>query len=281
MTCHNRSEKTYRCVKTLCKILNYLKLNYEIVIVLDNCFDNTKVRVVSLNDKINIIDYRGEDLFWAGGMVFGYNKAISGEVFEYLICINDDIELNFENTVRELNIFFNLTNSSSSALVGSFQNQANSTSYGALTKISKVHPLKLQRINPNEDLPIHTFNMNFVILPKTLINKVGFLSESYRHSKADLDFGYRITKANFKILKSTAHLGFCERNPSIGEPCYNETNLKKALLCLNSPTREPIKERWSFLQQHGTFGLRLVHLLMPYLKFIVCFWLNKIMSSYR
>ena len=282
MACHNRSEKTYRCITALCNVFDYLNFHFEIVVVLDNCIDDTKEKLSSINGNIDIIEYSGRDLYWAGGMLYGFENAVVGKSYEYLICVNDDIELDLEQTNKELHrFFFNQVNKRSSAFVGSFKNQFDATSYGALVNVSKFHPLKLRRLDPNEDQTIHTFNMNFVVLPKEIIRKVGFLSKHYRHSKADLDLGYRINEANFKITQSTDYLGVCERNSRIANFCYAKTNLKKALQCLNHPLREPIKERWVFLCDHGTLSLRVVHLLMPYITFIARFWSNKMMSLFR
>lgn len=277
-TCHNRSKRTSAATSAVGNMFERLGVESEICAVLDNCTDGTYEQLQSKKINIKVRRHFGEDLFWAGGMRHGFETLVKNQNFDYLLCINDDIDLNVEKAVTLINQHIESDKTKNHLFIGSFEDHSGSTSYGGLTRVFPTNPLRLRRIGPSENLPVETFNMNFVLIPAKVLSEVGFLDPNFRHSKADLDLGYRIKAAKIGMVASSEYIGRCERNAPIMTACLTKPSVSEALQCLNHSLREPFSERKRFLQKHGFFAIRLVQLYLPYLNFVTRYLLRRCLS---
>lgn len=85
ITCHNRKNKTLKCLKHLSE--QAIKL--DIYLVDDGCTDGTSDAVKKEFPDVIIIQGDGE-LFWNRGMVKAWETASSRYDYDYYIWMNDD-----------------------------------------------------------------------------------------------------------------------------------------------------------------------------------------------
>jgi GT2 family glycosyltransferase len=120
----------------------------------------------------------------------------------------------------------------------------------------------------------HTMNMNAVLVPTFVLDKVGFLSDSYQHSQADIEFGYRIYKSGFKVVSPPGYQGFCELNEQSGSSLEPNIQLKERLLRLGKVKEMPFRQNVAFnLEMYGIKGI--LFLATPYLKVFFLHFFHK------
>ena len=98
-------------------------------------------------------------------------------------------------------------------------------------------------------------NGNFVLIPKNVFNKIGYIDKKYSHALGDIDYGLRAKKAGVNIFISSTIIGNCSSNDarsykSICETLSKEKNLIKRIKKLNAPLILPFKEYYYFNRKH-------------------------------
>ena len=91
VTCHNRCNATINCIQAIDRMFRTLGIAHKNFIVLDNCVDDTKKQLEKISPSSVLLDHSGNDLYWAGGMRYGYEYLTKTENFDYLLCFNDDV----------------------------------------------------------------------------------------------------------------------------------------------------------------------------------------------
>ena len=273
-TCHNRCNLTLRGLDTLKKqeIPNGFYLN--VVLVDDGSVDGTGDAVRKMFPEVNVLNGSG-DLFWAGGMRFGWNEFVKQQDFKYLIVFNDDITL-YNNAISQLLFSASMLEKSGCklfAVVGGFKDPSlNATSYGGVVFDSQWHPLRYHKLNPSNTIQdCDTLNMNFALLSKEALNLTGFLSPEFVHAKADFDFGLRLRTSGGRVVLAPGYVGEC-KNESAVEFNKNDS-LRKQWEKLINVKIEPPRERFIFYKRHGGI-FWLIFFFLPYFKF--CFLFTKI-----
>lgn len=268
-TCHNRADKTYLAIKSLVEASVHINVDLNIYVVLDNCKDNTNSVLDDIQQsesvKITPIPHIGEDLFWAGGMRFGYQKILkNGDQFDYLFVFNDDVIFNNDALINLLNYL--PKERSSSVLVGPFHDEANRASYGGKRKTSRLLPLRL-RVVDIEAKPVFcdTLNMNGALIPAEMLSDIGFLSDKYKHTLADYDFGHKVISGGGKIISIPHRLGFASLN-QMGRPKQSRVQQIKSFN--NSIINGSIRERFYYYTRWGGFR-GFLYFLLPYLKIMM------------
>jgi len=96
-----------------------------------------------------------------------------------------------------------------------------------------------------------TMNGNCVLVPSIATEDVGILSDRYRHSTGDVDFGLRASKAGYRIIQSRLPVGYGVANKTV----YSNRNAKlgfgKMKYVLTSPKGIPFDEWLYFCRTHG------------------------------
>ena len=59
---------------------------------------------------------------------------------------------------------------------------------------------------------VDVFNGNLVLIPRIIRLKVGAISSKFSHGWADMDYGLRVKKAQFKNILAPGNFGICELN---------------------------------------------------------------------
>ena len=190
------------CVKSISAVSD---INHDIFILDDNSPDNTGKIIKNLYPTVNLI-YGNGNLFWSKGTRKAWEYASLQNDYDFYAWLNDDVIL-FK---KAFSIIYNdLNKKPSSILIGVFSKSKSSTeeiTYGGRDE-------NLNLLIPNgEPQKCLWMNGNFVLIPKLIFNKVGFLSKIYTHNYGDVDYGLRAIKMGFDLNISSEIVGTCEEN---------------------------------------------------------------------
>lgn len=201
ITCHNRKEKTIKCLEDLNKQLNKYEFLISVFLVDDGSIDGTTEATMMLFPNINIIKGNG-NLFWNRGMNLAWKEAAKINP-DFYLWLNDDTFL-FENSFEQLlNSSFEKNNQA--IIVGSTISAINNKiTYGGRNKNGKL-------IKPNGELQIcNNFNGNVVLVPKSVFKRNGNLDDVFHHALGDFDYGLRANKIGVESYVVKDFLGVCE-----------------------------------------------------------------------
>lgn len=264
-TFHNRVNKTLKALEDLHAQVLPPNTSISVTVVDDGSSDGTSDEIRKNFPLVEIISGNG-NLFWAGGMCYGWEKSIKYKKhYDYLLLFNDDIQLQ-ENALEDL-INISISLKKCETLIHTvnavfLEKETNLISYSGFMHKSKVFPLLLSKAIPQKKPQrIDTINMNLTLIPKETIKEIGFLSNEFIHSMADIDYGLRVNKAGGENWLSGEALGYCEKN--IPQPISNNRALliKKLL----SPKSIPFNAWKTLHQRHGGF-FWVATMFYPYLK---------------
>ncbi len=96
-----------------------------------------------------------------------------------------------------------------------------------------------------------TLNMNGALISRGAIDQVGFLSDFFLHSGADLEFGLKLRKSGGRVLVAPRYVGRCAMNPASEALPQDAPTLRAALAMLFDPKREPFGQRLNYYRRHG------------------------------
>jgi len=264
-TCHNRSDLTERSLKSL--LAQEIDLDIEIsnYIVDDGSTDNTVALVKGVDENVVIINGDG-NLYWAGGMRFGWEEIKDESNADYFLFYNDDVELT-KNAFGELLHVLTSDGSIGAAVANIASRSSNNPTYGLREILWPYFPIKYKLVAPKADgiSYAQTFNMNAVMIPMEVLRTQGFLSPNYIHSQADYEFGYRLRKSGFKIASPPGVQGYGERNSEINTSRDPRLGLINKFRLFNGLKESPIRQNLDFhIDMYGSRGF--VFFVFPYVK---------------
>ena len=222
LTCHNRKDKTVRCIQSLLSANNaYISkgngtLELTVYLTDDGCTDGTTEAVRELVDdgKLIIVQADG-NAFWAGGMRLAWNAAVnSNKSFGFYLLLNDD-------TILLENVFTQLMNTDEysirnygkqgvyTAFVGEPDNPQNIT-YGAKEYVKSWIKGAVDLLPSGVPQLCNMPNANILLVSKSVVNTIGILDRIYMHGAADWDYGMKARSAGFPVLTTSCVCGICE-----------------------------------------------------------------------
>jgi GT2 family glycosyltransferase len=140
--------------------------------------------------------------------------------------------------------------------------EAGELSYGGRRRLG-MHPGKLAAIPPGDVLkPCDTFEGNIVWIPAAIYDRVGNLAP-FRHAMGDIDYGYRATRAGFRIFIAPGYLGVCSNNSRGGT--WEDAALPRSVRWrkLTGIKGLPPRDWWRFCRAHGRLRAPL-YFVSPY-----------------
>ena len=212
MTVFNRKQTTLNCLSHLFE--NKVSgCSFKVFLVDDGCTDGTGEAVAQYFPEVNVIKGEG-DLFWNRGMYKAWSVA-QNEKADYYFWLNDDTLLNKDAISSLLSIAKDNDNECivSGSLCSPTDN--NRATYGGLIKDKVVKP-------NGEVLSCDTTNGNALLIPQKVFLRIGLNNPFYRHSRGDLDYGFRVRKAGYKVLATGSFVGTCERHDRTFK-CYDKS----------------------------------------------------------
>lgn len=255
LTCHNRQEKTERCLQSLGVALDKFNSNsqnkseslvIELYLTDDACTDDTvKIAqaVVSLYAPLHIIKGNG-NLFWAGGMRAAWSEALKKQdEWDYYLLLNDDVEL-LPNVFDEL--FYAQKYSEEHygelGLVSGMtcdKDDLSKETYGGSVFTNKFLGLK-RRLEPSgEPQSCELTNANILLVPVEVVKKIGILDKRFKHA-GDYDYTYRAYRKGWPLILTARFCGKCEydhRDEKAEKEKILSMTLRERFSYFNHPTR--------------------------------------------
>jgi len=254
-TCHNRRDFTIAALSDLYAQELPEGVSLSHVIVDDGSTDGTAKAVQNRFPDVEIVK-GGGNLYWAGGMRYGWEQSVARKTFDYLFVYNDDVRL-FKTAISVLlgageSILDKESNPC--VIAGSFKSiDGTMTTYGGRRRSSGWHPLKFAYIvEPNGELQeADTLNMNGALISRAALSKVGLLSDYFIHSGADFEYGLKLTKSGGVVYVAPRHIGTCDLNAGMNLPDELSVTLRQRIRLLADLKREPFSQRLKYYRQHG------------------------------
>ena len=238
MTCHNRKEKTLRCLQSLAAAVEAYGGKWQasdqqpsiaahVFLTDDGCTDGTVEALQTsirpmLASRLHVIEGDGT-LYWAGGMRAAWRAAMAREEhWDYYLLLNDD-------TVVSPDAFTSLFAAEDycrkqfgsegivSGMTGDPADPARIT-YGGEVFISRLTCRR--RMLGVSDVPQRCdwTHANILLVPRYVVERQGILYGGYRHGQADLDYGYRARRAGIPVVVTAKVCGICAfDHPDIGD----------------------------------------------------------------
>ena len=206
ITCYNRIEKTKECLKHCFNSLAIVdNFEHDIFLLDDDSPDKTGEIIRNTYPSINVI-YGNGKYFWSGGTRKLWELASTKKNYDYYVWLNDDSIL-FKNAFSV--IYRDLKEKSSSIIVGTFISSNENFSKLTYGGRDKHFTLLKPSGKPTE---CSIINGNFVFVPKEISNQIGLLNKIFTHNYADVDYGLRAIKKNFKVFIASEIVGTCNKN---------------------------------------------------------------------
>jgi len=231
ITCHNRKEKTLKCLNALYACIAPEGLSFEVFLVDDGSTDGTSEAVSDNYPDVNLIKGNGY-LYWNKGMRLAWEFAAETKDYDFYFWLNDDTVLDADAIKNLLENYFEAKEIEDKAaiIVGACRKyeDINEFSYGGRNDNGPVIPNgKLQACK--------YINGNAVLVPKDIYKNIGFLSREYTHTIGDFDYGLRALESGFRCYTTKDYIATCPQNNVI-PVCFNPNiPLLNRLHSLRSP----------------------------------------------
>ncbi len=219
MTCHNRKEKTLRCLTALQEGWEKTGkgLSVSVFLTNDGCTDGTSdaIRAQAFHFPVHILPGSG-DLFWNGGMINSWKAAMVEGGFDGYLWLNDDTYAlpEFWEDLIAADTHSLKTYGKRGIYVGSTKDAATGEfTYGGFNYVSKITLLD-QLLPPDEKSfqPCQAAHGNITYVSQEVVDKMGIFCEKYWHGGTDHDYTYLAHKAGFPILVLPRYSAVCEND---------------------------------------------------------------------
>ena len=270
-TCFNRKDMTLRTLDALQQQSLPSGYSLDICIVDDGSTDGTSNAVHSTFPNVTVLNGSG-NLYWAGGMRFGWDAYVKHQDMDYLLVFNDDINL-YHDVLKTLLSAADEVKESNDApyvITGAFiEPNTKETTYSGLKRSSQWHPLRFKKINPKDVIQdCDTLNMNLTLISRKALNQIGFLSQGFIHSGADYDYGLRLRGIGGRVVLAAGYMGECSLNSIRGTSSELGISYRERWHRLTSIKEQPPRQRALYYKRHAGWMWPLFWLL-PYVRIMV------------
>jgi len=251
---HNRCELTLKSLENLFEQDgNGTLFDLTAIVVDDGSTDGTSAAIANKFPQVRLV--RGDgSLFWCGGMCRAYEESADLKTDFYLL-LNDDTFVYSDAIQRVLEAYKEkyTVKDAGHIIVGSTcAPSTKELTYGGSERVSNWHPFRYNLVEPKDVVqPCDTFNGNFVLIPKLVIEKIGFLDSHYTHRIGDTDYGLTASEAGCKLWVTPGFIGECSKNsPKINWDSA-VLSFSNRVKMLDSVKGMPVRESRRFYKKHG------------------------------
>ena len=232
-------------------------VDLHIYLVDDGSTDGTSESIRQNFPKVKILLGDGA-LYWNGGMRFAFSEAMKSD-YDYYLWLNDDTLLDYDAVKILLETSKNIISELGKDVIVSGTIQDSDTeeiNYGGRLQKSKLQPLKFILLqNKSKPQRCDTFNGNVVLIPKSVVEKIGNISiEFSKQHGGDFDYGLRAKYAGIESWVAPGIIAECPSNTIDGTIFDKSLSLKDRSRQMKSPKGvSPAKEWMIFTKRHGGF----------------------------
>lgn len=268
MTCHNRQEKTIKCLRALLSNEIPEQVSLHIILVDDGSTDGTGKAVSEEFPEVEIISGDGS-LFWARGMHKAFAKALA-DGFDFYLWLNDDTIL-FPNAIFRLLTTRTLLMQAGieSIIVGSTCNDQREFTYGGKISLGRIRRFRYREIiDFNNAVECEVTNGNCLLISNLIASFVGNIDPEYEHGFGDFDYSLRTRALGYKSYVAPGYFGICANNPV--ENSYLDKNLDIRSRWSKAMGRSgiPVKSWKLFTSRHGGI-FWIIYFIWPYFKLLI------------
>jgi GT2 family glycosyltransferase len=252
LTCHNRKAKTLACLAALygCNLPD--SMTFDVYLVDDGSTDGTKEAVAEKFPDVHVLVADGS-LFWAAGSNKAWKAALDADSrYDYYLLLNDDT-LIFPELFDVLKRDLELLNTRDIILVGSTYSslQNRQISYGG-RKLLKPGDPKSELLIPDgrNPQPIDLGNANIMLVSHSVVEKIGVLTDRYKHGFADFEYTLTARKHNIPVMISSMALGTCENDHGKKWLSKGESTLKQRIEFMRSVKGLSYDNYMKFYRKH-------------------------------
>lgn len=201
LTCFNRCEKTRACLTSLYKVV----VSIDVYLVDDGSTDSTSAMVSTEFPQVHLLHGDG-NLFWSRGMYTAWCEALKGD-YDYYLWLNDDIILypDFLDELLECNKL-----GGECCLISGLVSEIGTGKvlYGGTIKDHTRRPADGQIHE------IYRMNGNVVLVPKSVVEKIGIMDPVLHHGGGDNDYGYTAQENGIKVYGTRKYVAEGYSNPT-------------------------------------------------------------------
>jgi GT2 family glycosyltransferase len=271
MACHNRRERTLSCLRALQRQSINKGIIIEVYLLDDGSTDGTSDAVRSEFQDVHLLKGDGS-LFWNRGMRESFSAAIQ-KGFDFYLWLNDDSIL-YDNSLEVMLKTHSLLKSQGNecSIIGSAMQDSTRHQFtygGVKRRKNRWGRVRLERIAPShEAIQCDATNGNCVLIPASVVKKVGNLDKIYQHRWGDHDYCFRALQQGCSVWLAPGYLGTCEDNPVEGTWEDTSLPLMERLRKLNSPHGFQFLDYAIYMRRHrGPWWP--AHLVWPYVKVVL------------
>ncbi|WP_433450413.1 glycosyltransferase family 2 protein [Streptomyces sp. CA-142005] len=265
MTCHNRRETTTGCLRSL-RGQNGPGVALRVVLTDDGSTDGTARAAQEVWPGIHVV--RGDgSLFWARGMAVAEAAA---PAYDFFLWLNDDVVLDDGALSQLLTTYRALAEVQEEVIVvGAVRDPSSGTvTYSGVRRNSRLHPMRFDPVVPGDTpVPADTMHGNVVLVPRSVVARVGPIDGGFGHGMADFDYGLRARALGVRIWVAPGTVGTCARNPA---PAHADSSLpfRARWKLIRSPKGLPPGSWRRFTRRHAG-PMWPVFWLLPYARLLI------------
>jgi GT2 family glycosyltransferase len=266
--CFNRRQTTLRCLRTLFE-QSPEAARLEVHLLDDASPDGTAAAVACRYPQVHLLHGNG-NLFWGGGMREAMSAA-DRATYDFMLWLNDDVQLAADAISQLLEAHRAVARAQPNQahiIVGSLSDPAGGGfSYAGFRRKNRWHPAQLERARPagGDLINCDTMNGNCVLVPRSVVDKIGFIDPAFTHQLGDIDYGYRARRVGCRIWATPSPVGTCEPNRKPRRWRDRSLSFGERLRILNTPHGLPVRPWFTFMWRYaGPLGAAL--LLLSYVK---------------
>lgn len=247
---HNRRERTLQALQALHDSAAAHALSLDIVLLDDGSRDGTAAAVATAFPRAHVLHGDGS-LFWCRAMQRAMAQALTLPRISHFLWLNDDTVLALDALPRLLQTFAQAGDTPAIA-VGATHDAAGRCSYGGGRSLSGLRALRFERVGGATLAErCDVFNGNCVLLPRSVVERVGNLDPVFEHAMGDTDYALRAGRAGVAIWVAPGYVGRCEANPVAGTAADPGLGARQRFAALLSRKGLPWRSWLHFTRRHG------------------------------
>ena len=263
MAAYNRKDLTLSCIHSL-KSQGVTDVDLDIYVLDDASTDGTAHAIQERFPDVVLLHGDGQQ-YWNGGMRRAFGAAIVND-YDYYLWMNNDTTLDDGALQLLLSVEMNLRDGGEheAIVVGTTRHpDTGELTYGGRVRPSRWRPLRWVLVQPgDEPRQCETMNGNTVLIPRSVVRRVGNIDPAFIQQMGDHDYGLRAREAGCTVWVAPGTIGTCASHPLRRT---DEQPLRFELSSLWSVKEQPFLP-WAVFSRRWAGSLWPIYFASPYLR---------------